>query len=61
MPADFEACLLKKGHIVRTKDIDDTHYMHICVVNGKSYGGEVHHKQTPIEKVKEGLKEAEKK
>jgi len=60
MPADFLKCI-KDGGKVTTKDIDDTHYMHICVLNGKSYGGEVHHKQTPIEKVKEGLKEAEKK
>jgi len=40
MPKAFENCV-KKGGRVRTKDLGDGKYMHICFLNGKSYSGEV--------------------
>ena len=42
MPAAFNKCR-KAGGKIRTKRIDKTHYMHICVPKGggKSVGGEV--------------------
>ena len=40
MPADFERCR-KNGGKVRTKTLSDGKYMHICILNGKSYSGEV--------------------
>jgi len=41
MPADFDKCV-KSGGRVRTKDLDDGKYMHICYdKNGKSHAGEV--------------------
>ena len=44
MPAGFEKCR-KNGGKVRTKTLKDGKYMHICVLNGKSYGGEVKTKE----------------
>jgi len=40
MPAAFERCQAQGGKI-RTKTINATQYMHICILNGKSYAGEV--------------------
>lgn len=44
MPEDFERCR-KNGGKIRTKVIDDKHYMAVCILNGQSYGGEVHTKK----------------
>ena len=44
MPADFERCR-RNGGKIRTKTIDGTHYMHICILNGKTYAGEVKKKK----------------
>lgn len=46
MPADFNACV-KNGGKVRTIEIgkDGTKYMHICILNGKTYSGDVKTKQ----------------
>jgi len=54
MPADFDECRRKGGEI-KTKTIDETHYMHICILNGKSYGGEVKTKMSAKDKVRKGL------
>lgn len=41
MPADFKRCV-RNGGKVRTKDLGNGKYMHICYdKNGKSYPGEV--------------------
>ncbi len=40
MPEEFENCV-KNGGRVRTKEINDTQYMHICILNGKTHAGEV--------------------
>lgn len=40
MPEDFERCRRNGGEI-KTKKVGSKKYLHICVLNGKSYGGEV--------------------
>jgi hypothetical protein len=40
MPAGFEKCRSGGGKI-RTKDLGNGKYMHICILNGKLYPGEV--------------------
>jgi len=40
MPAAFDACR-KGGGKIRTKQMGGGKYMHICILNGKSYKGEV--------------------
>lgn len=40
MPADFERCV-ENGGKVRTKTLSGNKYMHICVLDGKTYAGEV--------------------
>ena len=40
MPKSFNACR-KAGGKVRTKKLGDGKYMHVCVLGGKSYAGEV--------------------
>ena len=45
MPADFERCRANGGKI-RTKTIDASRYMRICILNGKTYAGEVKTKKT---------------
>lgn len=44
MPAKFKSCL-KAGGKVRTKKLKGGKYIHICIINGKSYGGEVKKKK----------------
>jgi len=39
-PQAFDNCR-KNGGKVRTKTLPDNQYMHICILNGKSYSGEV--------------------
>jgi len=51
MPKDFINCI-KRGGKVRTKTIDKNHYIHICILNGKTYAGEVHTKITAKKKRK---------
>ena len=46
MPKPFEDCL-KNGGKVRTKDLPNNKYIHICFKGGKSYAGEVKTKQNP--------------
>jgi hypothetical protein len=45
MPFDFEKCR-KQGGKIRTKDINKSQYMHICILDGKTYAGEVKDKQS---------------
>ena len=40
MPAGFDACR-KNGGKIRTKQMGGGKYMHICILNGKSFSGEV--------------------
>ena len=40
MPADFTACVAAGGR-VRTKELGNGKYIHICFHNGKSHAGEV--------------------
>lgn len=40
MPEDFDRCVAGGGK-VRTKTIDSRRYMHICIKDGQTYGGEV--------------------
>ena len=40
MPKGFEMCR-KAGGKIRTKQLSNGKYMHICFLNGKSYPGEV--------------------
>jgi len=45
MPAEFDACR-KNGGKIRTMTMKGGKYMHICILNGKSYKGEVKSKQS---------------
>ena len=40
MPSSFERCR-RNGGKIRTKQLSGGRYMHICVLKGKSYPGEV--------------------
>ena len=40
MPKEFDACRADGGKI-RTMTLKGGKYMHICILNGKSYKGEV--------------------
>lgn len=40
MPKAFEECR-KKGGKIRTMKMSKGRYMHICILDGKSYPGEV--------------------
>lgn len=44
MPKGFEMCR-KKGGRIRTKKLSKGRYMHVCLLNGKSYAGEVKKKK----------------
>lgn len=44
MPADFNMCV-KNGGKIRTKTMGGGKYMHICILNGKSYAGDVKEKK----------------
>ncbi len=45
MPKGFEECRKKGGRIVtiKPKGKDSSVYMHICILNGKTYSGEMKH------------------
>lgn len=45
MPQPFYDCV-KRGGKVRTRDLGDRKYIHICFIDGKSYPGEVKEKKT---------------
>jgi len=45
MPKEFDACRAGGGKI-RTIELKGGKYMHICILNGKSYKGEVKTKQS---------------
>jgi hypothetical protein len=45
MPKEFDSCRAGGGKI-RTMKMEGGKYMHICILNGKSYRGEVKTKQT---------------
>ena len=45
MPAEFEKCR-KQGGKIRTVTINARQYMHVCILNGKTYKGEVKTKKT---------------
>jgi len=51
MPAAFDKCV-KEGGKVRTKDVGNGRYMHICFKDGKDYPGEVKTRVTPKPKAK---------
>ncbi len=40
MPAEFDSCV-KRGGRVRTKKVGRDKFMHICFLDGKSFGGEI--------------------
>lgn len=44
MPASFDRCVSNGGR-VRTKEVGNGKYMHICFSGGKSYAGEVKKKK----------------
>ena len=44
MPRDFNLCR-KKGGKIRTLELSGGKYMHICILNGKSFKGEVKKKK----------------
>lgn len=44
MPKAFTDCVAKGGR-VRTKELPNGKYIHICYLNGKSFAGEVHTKK----------------
>jgi len=44
MPEAFNNCR-KNGEKIRTLELKGGKYMHICILNGKSYRGEVKSKQ----------------
>lgn len=48
MPKEFDACR-KGGGKIRTITLKGGKYMHICILNGKSYKGEVKTKQASSE------------
>jgi len=43
MPEAFDKCV-REGGKVRTKQLGNGKYMHICFKDGKSYAGHVKHK-----------------
>lgn len=45
MPKGFDACR-KAGGKIRTKQLKGDKYMHVCILNGKSYRGEVKTKKS---------------
>lgn len=51
MPAAFDNCVAKGGK-VRTKELGNGKYMHICILGGKSYAGEVRVKKVKKPKKK---------
>ena len=52
MPKPFEDCV-NAGGKVRTKDLGNNQYIHICFKDGKEYSGEVKTRITPKPKAKE--------
>ena len=55
MPAGFDACR-KAGGKIRTKELKGGKYMHICILNGKSYAGEVKTKKSSDGNVASAIK-----
>jgi len=51
MPKAFDDCQARGGKI-RTIKLKGGKYMHICIIDGKSYPGEVHTKQDQTEEKK---------
>lgn len=45
MPKAFNKCI-KSGGKVRTKSLGNNKYIHICILNGKSYSGHVKTKKS---------------
>lgn len=56
MPKGFDTCV-KKGGRVRTKELGDGKYMHICFLDGKSYAGYVKKKDAVSKRSKEHLED----
>lgn len=48
MPKDFLDCV-KQGGKVRTKELTNEKYIHICWVGNRSYAGEVKTKQQKVD------------
>ena len=44
MPTEFDACV-KNGGRVRTLDLKDDKYQHVCFIGGKSFAGDVKEKK----------------
>ena len=54
MPKPFNNCV-KSGGSVRTKELGEGKYIHICFLDGKSYNGEVKIKKVaPRRRAKSG-------
>jgi hypothetical protein len=51
MPAKFNKCV-KDGGNIKTIDVNDTQYMHVCYLNGESHAGEVKTKVSNNNKTK---------
>ncbi len=49
MPKEFDKCV-RSGGRVRTKEMKDHKYMHICFMDGKSYAGEIKEKKSSFGK-----------
>lgn len=45
MPAPFDKCR-EEGGKIRTKKLKGDKYMHICILDGKTYAGEVKTRQS---------------
>lgn len=59
MPEAFEKCR-KAGGKIRTKDLGNGKYMHVCILNGKSYAGYVKMKDSKGSKYTKELMHASK-
>jgi len=55
MPAAFERCQ-KNGGKIRTKELGNGKYVHVCFYKGKSFIGEIKKKESDKSKYSEGLK-----
>ena len=56
MPKAFDNCR-KNGGKIRTKKLSGGRYMPICYLNGKSYAGEVHKKESTTSVTAKAIKE----
>lgn len=55
MPLAFDRCR-KAGGKVRTKQLSGNRYMHVCILNGKSYAGEIKNGKVDVSNVAKAIK-----